>query len=179
MQISVQIGLNWNWPTGTELGNINVKILRGTTRLLNLTSIRWRMKIKNFWNTESKRRHEPRRLHYQTMRLLKIIKGIQTKIFNQTPHCDFVPHQVLLLTLYAVLHHLQVHDHMQEIIVQQHHHLLKSLQCLAYSLVRSLLVQSVQSNSPIYHLNLLVQKVLSHKKNVIECFQKLNFWSGR
>ena len=21
MQISVQIGLNWNWPTGTELGN--------------------------------------------------------------------------------------------------------------------------------------------------------------
>ena len=22
MQISVQIGLNWNWPTGTELGNI-------------------------------------------------------------------------------------------------------------------------------------------------------------
>ena len=22
MQVSVQIGLNWNWPTGTELGNI-------------------------------------------------------------------------------------------------------------------------------------------------------------
>ena len=22
MQISVQIGLNWNWPTGTELGKI-------------------------------------------------------------------------------------------------------------------------------------------------------------
>ena len=21
MQISVQIGLDWNWPTGTELGN--------------------------------------------------------------------------------------------------------------------------------------------------------------
>ena len=29
MQISVQIGLNWNWPTGTELGNS--KIL-GSTR---------------------------------------------------------------------------------------------------------------------------------------------------
>ena len=27
MQISVQIGLNWNWPTGTELGKnvINMK----------------------------------------------------------------------------------------------------------------------------------------------------------
>ena len=23
MQVSVQIGLNWNWPTGTELGNIS------------------------------------------------------------------------------------------------------------------------------------------------------------
>ena len=22
MQVSVQIRLNWNWPTGTELGNI-------------------------------------------------------------------------------------------------------------------------------------------------------------
>ena len=22
MQVSVQIGLNWNWPTGTELGNM-------------------------------------------------------------------------------------------------------------------------------------------------------------
>ena len=24
MQISVQIGLNWKWPTGTELGNIKL-----------------------------------------------------------------------------------------------------------------------------------------------------------
>ena len=27
MQVSVQIGLNWNWPTGTELGNNDVNIL--------------------------------------------------------------------------------------------------------------------------------------------------------
>ena len=27
MQVSVQIGLNWNWPTGTELGNTLFKIL--------------------------------------------------------------------------------------------------------------------------------------------------------
>ena len=25
MQVSVQIGLNWNWPTGTELSNMGVK----------------------------------------------------------------------------------------------------------------------------------------------------------
>ena len=27
MQISVQIGLNWNWPTGTELGKKNFETL--------------------------------------------------------------------------------------------------------------------------------------------------------
>ena len=25
MQISVQIGLNWNWPTGIELGNMRIR----------------------------------------------------------------------------------------------------------------------------------------------------------
>ena len=26
MQVSVQIGLDWNWPTGTELGKIYIDI---------------------------------------------------------------------------------------------------------------------------------------------------------
>ena len=30
MQISVQIGLNWNWPTGTELGNISLTNFNST-----------------------------------------------------------------------------------------------------------------------------------------------------
>ena len=28
MQISVQIGLNWNWPTGTEIGKIEKSLFR-------------------------------------------------------------------------------------------------------------------------------------------------------
>ena len=38
MQISVQIVLNWNWPTGTELGNILpshlLKIVKNMNRLI-------------------------------------------------------------------------------------------------------------------------------------------------
>ena len=34
MQISVQIVLNWNWPTGTELGNIIKTLLCGAINLV-------------------------------------------------------------------------------------------------------------------------------------------------
>ena len=39
LQISVQIGLNWNWPTGTELGK------NYSTSIENEIKIDWRLSL--------------------------------------------------------------------------------------------------------------------------------------